>query len=102
LNLQVINKKKLEQKSEREREREQMSRNPRKHESLKPKIEHELAVNHTLKNDIQSLDHQLYEKYRPLLLDALNNSPNKYASLDTGQKDVIKFALSIFVFSKKL
>jgi hypothetical protein len=71
--------------------------NKRRRECLKPKIEYELGVKDTLKNDVQSLD-QLYEQYRPLLIHALNNSPNKYASLDTCQKDAIKFVLSIYLF----
>ena len=69
---------------------------PRKRESSKLKIEHESSVNQTLKNDIDSLDQQS-EQYRSLLIHALNNDPNKYASLDMCQKDSIKILLSIYI-----
>ena len=69
---------------------------PRKRESSKLKIEHESSVNQTLKNDIHLLD-QLVEQYRSLLIHALNNDPNKYASLDMCQKDSITILLSIYI-----
>ena len=68
----------------------------KKRESLRPRIELESSVNQRLKNDIHSLD-QLVEHYRPLLIQALNNNPNKYASLGICQKETIKFLLSIYL-----
>ena len=66
----------------------------RTRESLRSRIEHESSVNQRIKNDIHSLD-QLVERYRLLLIHALNNDPNKYASLDMCQKDSITLLLSI-------
>ena len=69
---------------------------PKNNEKLKPKIDYESSVNQTLRNDTHSLDQQS-EQYRSLLIHDLNNDPNKYASLDTCQKDNIKFLLSIYL-----
>jgi hypothetical protein len=68
---------------------------PRNYERLNGKIEQEERINRVHKNDLQSLDQHL-NQYKTNLIHALNNDPNKYASLDMCQKETIKSLLGMF------